>query len=162
MIFASVVLVICWIWTEETNIICVNKEKSEAANRRRVLLDVLFGEMFGGSDTRAARRSPCRGSCRCPFPCSAFISLQVNIVTELGVKLDLQITQHLLDGWHSSLETFDLLLQCFLLTQHKSSLHGDHYMRHSNTYWMQEEDWMCIIRCTEKHTTSVLYTRTEL
>lgn len=52
------------------------------------------------------------------FLCSAFICLQINIVTKLGVELDLQITQHLLYCWHLTLKAPDFLLLCLLVTEH--------------------------------------------
>lgn len=67
-------------------------------------------------------KSPCWGSCQCPFLSSAFVCLQVNVVTKLGIEVDLQITQYLLYRWHSFLKAFDLLLQCFLITEHKLQL----------------------------------------
>lgn len=66
-------------------------------------------------------KSPCWGSCQSPFHCSAFICLQVNVVTKLGIELDLQIPQHLLYCWHSLLKTFNLLLQFFLITEHENA-----------------------------------------
>lgn len=102
------------------------KQKPKAANLSRscgVLLDVFVWQTLCGSDTRAERKkkSPRRGSCQCPFHCSAFVCLQVNVVTKLGVELDLQVTQHLLYRWHSLLKASDLLLQRFLIAEHGNS-----------------------------------------
>lgn len=81
---------------------------------------------FGGggcceADTGGLWKSPNWGNCQSPFHCSAFICLQVNVVTKLGIKLHLQITQHLLYRWHLFLKVLDLLLQCFLITEHRNS-----------------------------------------
>lgn len=77
-------------------------------------------------DRRAAWKSPRWGSCHCPFECSAFICLQVNVVTKLGIKLDLQIPQHLLYRWHLLLKASDFLLQSFLITEHRKSSYTSH------------------------------------
>lgn len=62
--------------------------------------------------------SPWRGSSQCSFQSSAFFCLQINVVTKLGVELDLQIAQQLLYRWHPLLKAFDLLLQSFLRTRY--------------------------------------------
>lgn len=64
---------------------------------------------------KVEKKSSWRCSCQCPFQSSALVRLQINVVTKLGVELDLQVAQQLLDGRHSPLKTFDLLLQIFLL-----------------------------------------------
>lgn len=46
--------------------------------------------------------------------CSALVGLQVYVVTKLGVKVHLQVTQNLLDVRHSQLDGPGLLLQGFL------------------------------------------------
>lgn len=48
--------------------------------------------------------------------CSAFVGLQVYVVTKFGVKMHFQVSQHLLDVWHSQLDGSGLLLQDFLKT----------------------------------------------
>lgn len=51
--------------------------------------------------------------------CSAVVGLQVYVVTKLGVKMHLQVTQNLLDVRHSQLDGSGLLLQGFLKTAHR-------------------------------------------
>lgn len=58
---------------------------------------------------------------RVHLPCSAFLCLQVNVVTKLGVELHLEISQHLLYRWHPVLEASDLRLQRLLITKHETS-----------------------------------------
>lgn len=63
------------------------------------------------------RESPWRGSCHCPFQSSTLVRLQINVVAKLGVELDLQVAQQLLDRQHPPLKAFDLLLQSFLMAR---------------------------------------------
>lgn len=56
---------------------------------------------------------------RPPSPhCSALVRFQVYVVTKFSVKMHLQVSQHLLDVWHSQLNLFGFLLQGFLKTTH--------------------------------------------
>lgn len=106
-------------WVANKTTVCVKEWQD--VQTQAVQLDVW--QTLHGSDLSAAlrqkkekkRKSPWRGSCHCPFQSSALVRLQINVVTKLGVELDLQVAQQLLDHQHPPLKAFDLLLQSFLM-----------------------------------------------